>query len=70
MGLLSLQLVATGWRDCLLVAVSFCLYVLTPGMWITLFLQFLASGRAPGKVMVTCSDEFSNFGLRATCFII
>ena len=35
-----------------------------------LFLRFLASGRASGKTTFSCSDELSNFGLRAACFII
>ena len=73
MGLLSLQLVAAGWHDCLLVAVSFCF--VAANTWdvnylVGLFLGFLASGRAPGKVTFSCSNELSDFDLRAACLII
>ena len=79
MGLLSLQLVATGWHDCLLIAVSLFADAYTSArlfvVWdvyhsFDLFPRFLAFSRAPGKVTFSCIDELGNFSLRGACFII
>ena len=83
MGLLSLQVVAIGWLDCLLFDVPFffsavCSVVRLAVVWIIhhlfgLLFGFLASCRVPnrvGKVMFSCINKFGNSGVRIACFCV